>query len=317
MKTNVAGTMRRLAGLTAVLLSSGLLAAGAAAAPALTLGTASGQAGTTVNVPVTFDPTTNLVVGIQFDITVPAQLSTGSITAGPILTAAVKSVSSNLVGNTLKIIIFGLNQNTLAAGSLLNAQFFIAPGAPLGNLSLVASNIVYSDASGTQIAAGNTTNGTVTVAPAPASAPAITSALAAAGQVGAAFSYQITASNSPTSYGAAGLPAGLSVNAGGLISGTPTAAAVSSVTLSATNAGGTGTAALTLTINPSAPAISPCDLNGDGVVNSVDVDLAVDQSKGRLPCTNGDLTLDGRCNVQDVQRVSNAASGGTCKVGRK
>jgi PKD repeat protein len=158
----------------------------------------------------------------------------------------------------------------------------------------------------------------VTVAPAPTSAPAITSVLTATGQVGAAFSYQITASNSPTSYGAVGLPAGLSINTvTGLISGTPTASGGSSVTLSATNAGGTGTKTLTLTINPSAPVISPCDLNGDGVVDSVDVGLAVDQSKGRLPCTNGDLTLDGRCNVQDVQRVSNAASGGICKVGKK
>ena len=42
---------------------------------------------------------------------------------------------------------------------------------------------------------------------------------------GTAFSYQITASNSPTSFSAAGLPDGLSVNTAGLISGTPTAAA--------------------------------------------------------------------------------------------
>ena len=44
--------------------------------------------------------------------------------------------------------------------------------------------------------------------------PAITSSSSANGTVGSAFSYQITATNSPTSYGAAGLPAGLSVNTG-------------------------------------------------------------------------------------------------------
>src|SRR5207245_689057 len=82
-------------------------------------------------------------------------------------------------------------------------------------------------------------------------APVITSATGATGTVGQAFSYQITATNSPTSYNATGLPAGLSVNTNtGLISGTPTAAAgTSSVTLSAANLGGTGTATLTLTIN--------------------------------------------------------------------
>jgi hypothetical protein len=79
--------------------------------------------------------------------------------------------------------------------------------------------------------------------------PVITSATTASGTVGASFSYQITAKNTPTSYGATGLPAGLTVSTGtGLISGTPTAAGASTVTLSATNSTGTGTASLTLTI---------------------------------------------------------------------
>src|SRR5205807_10439225 len=83
-------------------------------------------------------------------------------------------------------------------------------------------------------------------------APVITSAASATGTVGTAFSYQITATNSPTSYSATGLPAGLSVNpSNGLIPRTPTAAGNSSLTLSAANAGGTGTATLVLTISAS------------------------------------------------------------------
>ena len=78
----------------------------------------------------------------------------------------------------------------------------------------------------------------------------ITSGTTASGTVGVAFSYQITATNSPTSYGATGLPAGLSVNtSSGLISGTPSGAGTSTVTLSATNGSGTGHATLTLTIS--------------------------------------------------------------------
>jgi hypothetical protein len=89
------------------------------------------------------------------------------------------------------------------------------------------------------------------------SAPTITSATTASGIVGTAFSYQITATNSPTSYAATGLPTGLSVNTGtGAISGTPTAAGTSTVTLSATNATGTGSATLTLTVAVGAPAIT-------------------------------------------------------------
>ena len=78
-------------------------------------------------------------------------------------------------------------------------------------------------------------------------APVINSPASAVGTVGSPFTYQITATNGPTSYDAALLPAGLSVNTtSGLISGTPTAAGTSNVTLSASNNAGTGMATLSL-----------------------------------------------------------------------
>lgn len=90
-----------------------------------------------------------------------------------------------------------------------------------------------------------------------AAAPVVSSAATASGIVGSSFSYAITASNTPTSYAATGLPAGLSVNsASGVISGTPTTAGTYSVTVSATNAGGTGTKVVTFTISNPAPVIS-------------------------------------------------------------
>jgi large repetitive protein len=84
-------------------------------------------------------------------------------------------------------------------------------------------------------------------------APSITSALTATGTVGTPFNYQIVGSQNPTSFGATGLPAGLSFNAAGLITGTPTTAGPSSVTITASNSSGTGSATLILTINAPAP----------------------------------------------------------------
>lgn len=90
-----------------------------------------------------------------------------------------------------------------------------------------------------------------------ASAPAVTSATTASGKVGSAFSYNITATNAPSSYGATGLPVGLTVSSGtGLISGTPTAMETSTVTLKATNRDGTGKATLTLTIAAAGPTLT-------------------------------------------------------------
>ena len=85
--------------------------------------------------------------------------------------------------------------------------------------------------------------------PPTANAPVISSALTASGNVGQPFSYQITASGTPTAFAAAPLPDGLSVDANGLVTGSPTAAGASSIGLTATNAAGVGQATLVLTVS--------------------------------------------------------------------
>jgi N-acetylneuraminic acid mutarotase len=90
-----------------------------------------------------------------------------------------------------------------------------------------------------------------------AAAPAITSSLSASGTVGAAFSYTITATNTPTSFGATGLPTWAAVNTStGAITGTPDAAGTTNVTISATNANGTDSKTLQISIASQAPAIT-------------------------------------------------------------
>lgn len=61
-------------------------------------------------------------------------------------------------------------------------------------------------------------------------------------------------------------------------------------------------------------SVSPCDLNKDGVINTADVQLAINMTLGSVPCT---ASIDGAgvCNAAIVQRVINAARGGPCVTG--
>jgi len=71
---------------------------------------------------------------------------------------------------------------------------------------------------------------------------------------------------------------------------------------------------ITLFVIP-AGGVRSCDLNADGAVNVVDVQMTINQVLGIIPCTNADLQQNGQCNVIDVQRVVNAALGGACTTG--
>jgi len=86
-------------------------------------------------------------------------------------------------------------------------------------------------------------------------APVITSAGSATSAFGSPMTYTITALTGPTSFGANGLPAGLTINTStGVISGTPATAGTYTVTISATNSAGTNTRVITLRVDP-APVV--------------------------------------------------------------
>jgi|GEM_PF-952809 len=80
--------------------------------------------------------------------------------------------------------------------------------------------------------------------------PVISSAGFAPARTGVVFTYQITASNNPTSYSLTGtLPQGLAFNTAlGRITGNPTEGGVFSLTLGASNAAGTGTKDLKISV---------------------------------------------------------------------
>ena len=110
-------------------------------------------------------------------------------------------------------------------------------------------------------------------------APVITSPSTVIAVAGTPFSYQVTVTNSASTHGAANLPAGLSINAtSGLISGIPSTPGESGATLNATNAGGTGTLALTIEVL--------ADSDGDGMPDSWE------EANGMNLLFPGDATLD-------------------------
>jgi Putative Ig domain len=182
-----------------------------------------------------------------------------TIAAAPVVAPVINSTlsKSGVVGTALSYQITASNAPTsynatnLPAGLTINTTSGLISGTPsaaaTSNVSISATNSAGTD----------TKTLVITVSSAPTSAPVISSTLTKAGTVGTALSYQITASNTPTSFNATGLPAGLSINTtNGVISGTPTAAATTNVNISATNAGGTDTKVLVITIAP-APAVTP------------------------------------------------------------
>lgn len=63
-----------------------------------------------------------------------------------------------------------------------------------------------------------------------------------------------------------------------------------------------------------AQALNACDLNADGVVNVLDIQLAINMTVGLATCT-ANVTAPGVCNIAVIQRVTNAVVTGSCFTG--
>ena len=262
-----------------------------------TVGTAFTFSVTATGSPTSF-ASTALPPGLVFNTATGAITGTPTAVGVTIVTLTATNATGTSVGSTLTLTISAAGTvpvitGPIAAPGTVGTAFvydIAATGSPTSYTATplpagLAVNTATGAITGTPTAAGVTivtltaTNGagtslpvtlTVTVAAA-GSAPVITSPHTAPGTVGTAFvTYTITATNSPTSFTATGLPAGLTLNlATGAINGTPTVAGVSVVALGATNGIGTGTATLTITVAAAgvAPIItSPTNANIPGAV---------------------------------------------------
>jgi hypothetical protein len=171
-------------------------------------------------------------------------------------------------GATTAPVISGATALTATVGSPFSYQIVASPAATsftnAGGSATVAINPITGlvtgtfDTAGTYTFSARATNAagtgaTITFTVITTGAipvPVFTSATTATGSVGSPFSFPISATNSPTAYSASNLPSGLALNAAtGVISGTPTTAATTNVTVRAANATGTASTNLALTIN--------------------------------------------------------------------
>lgn len=204
-------------------------------------------------------------------------------------TIAVTITSTNIVGVDTKQLLITIKNveitSALVAGGTVNQTFtytitatgganvFTATNLPTG-LTLTGASITgtpfLAGQTSVPISASNgvgTANATLVIAISTIpGAPAISSPLSVDGVLNTAFLYKITATNTPTSFNATGLPPGLVIStADGFITGSPTATGSFPVTISATNAIGTGSATLVIAIaqTSGAPAItSPLTATG-------------------------------------------------------
>ncbi len=98
--------------------------------------------------------------------------------------------------------------------------------------------------------------------------PSISSSSQTTGIEGASFSFTVTSTQSPASYSASGLPAGLSINpATGVISGTPTAGGTFNVAVTATSFGASSTSILSISIASQGSSPSLSTASGNRIVN--------------------------------------------------
>ena len=221
----------------------------------------------TSNVTVTATDSTGPSGSTTFSWTVnPVVVNTVTVTnpgnqTGTVGTAASLQInaSDSASGQTLTY-----SASNLPAGLSINAQTGLISGTPT---SAGTSNVTVT-ATDTTNASGSA-NFTWTVNPVTGNTVTVTNPGNQTGTVGTAASLQINASDSASgqtlTYSASGLPAGLSINAQtGLISGAPTSAGTSNVTVTATDTtNASGSTNFTWTISPSSGGCTAQQLLGN------------------------------------------------------
>jgi hypothetical protein len=115
-------------------------------------------------VPVTFASRLSSVAGVQFDLQYDSSVLTLTATVGDAVRNSGKILNvADLAPNHRRFLIWGLNQNPLVDGVLINLFAFVSPSASGGMSTLHISNVLGTDPSGLSTTVLNT-SGVLTVA---------------------------------------------------------------------------------------------------------------------------------------------------------
>jgi hypothetical protein len=97
--------------------------------------------GDTVEVPVTLASTAQ-VSALQFDVRLPQGLSQMSAVAGPVAVAAQKTVSTGATPTGVRLVIFGVNQTAIGAGTVATLKLKVDAAATAGTLAVAVEKVV-------------------------------------------------------------------------------------------------------------------------------------------------------------------------------
>ncbi|MDE2018926.1 MAG: peptidoglycan-binding protein [Patescibacteria group bacterium] len=133
--------------------------------PAVTVGTVSGEVGSSVVLPVNFASGTTDVSSLQFDLALPTGVVYASVAGGAVATAAGKDAVASAISGGLRILVAGLNQTPISSGPLASITLNLVSGLSAGQYALTPSNVVFSDPNGNAVTPnGQPGNLTVTAA---------------------------------------------------------------------------------------------------------------------------------------------------------
>jgi hypothetical protein len=181
----------------------------------LAAGSATGSVGTTVTIPVDFAPGSSSVSTMQFDLLFGSSFAYSFTSTGSAASAAGKDASANIIPGGVRVLIYGLNQNTIPAGPVANIQLAILAGAPVGSSPVAISAIVACDPDAVAVAVSGT-SGSITTQGAIDTTPPVISQVGSSGVTASAAAITWTtneAADSQVQYGTtASYGSGTSVN---------------------------------------------------------------------------------------------------------